>query len=103
MYCDCMKMKTVKLIKLLYTNPQNVSNAAEACSLSLNFRYKLDLAEGKISAVEEKMSCLTSMREPADALPHHLESGTFVFKRGKEIYQYSCTKWNVKLLEKNML
>jgi hypothetical protein len=89
-------------VKLLPIKPQDVSNAAELRSLSLYLRYKLDLAEGKRSAIGATMSCLTSVREPADAPPHHLGSGTFVFKRGEVIYQYSCTAVNVKLMEKDI-
>ena len=96
------KEENTEVVKLLDIRPQDVSNAAELHSLSLYLRYKLDLSEGKRSAIGAKMSCQASVSEPSDAPPHHLGSGTFVFKSGEVIYQYSCEKVNVKLMEKDM-
>ena len=85
---------------LLDRRPQDVSN--EFRSLALCLRYKLYLAEGKRSAaIRERLSCKVQVQEPSDAPPHHLSAGTFVFKRGEVMYQYSCEKVNVKLMEKD--
>ena len=86
---------------LVDIKPQDVSNAAELRSLALYLRYKLELAEGKRSAIGTKMSCLVQVQEPADAPPHHLGDGVFVFKRGEVMYQYSCEQTMIKLMDKD--
>ena len=44
-----------------------------------------------------ELSCDFKTREPADAPPHHVGSGVYIFRRGDVIYEYGCEEVKVQL------
>jgi len=87
-------------VKLHPISPEELSNAAELRSLALFLRYMMEIGEGRRNELGIQMSCEANVKEPSEALPHHLGGVVFVFKRGEIVYQYSCSQVTVKLMEK---
>ena len=78
---------------------QDVSYAAEIRSLSLFFRFKLQVVEGRKDALGKSVVCALNVKEPGLAAPHRVENDTFLFRRSDVIYQYTCKKVIVELVE----
>ena len=78
---------------------QDVSYAAEIRSLSLFLRFKLEVVEGRKDALGKSVVCALNVKEPGLAAPHRVENDTFLFCRSDVIYQYTCKKVIVELVE----
>ena len=78
---------------------QDMSYAAEIRSLSLFLRFKLEVVEGRKDALGKSVVCALNMKEPGLAAPHRVENDTFLFRSSDVIYQYTCKKVFVELVE----
>ena len=76
--------------KLQKIKAEDVLYAAEIRSLALYLRFKLELIEGSKIALGKQISCEENVKEPAEAPPHRIEAGRFVFRRGDGVYEYNC-------------
>ena len=79
--------------------PQDVSYAVEIRSLSLFLRFKLEVIEGRKEALGKSVVCALNVKEPGLAAPHRVENDTFLFRRSDVIYQYTCKKVVVELID----
>ena len=79
--------------------PQDVCYATEIRSLSLFLRFKLEVVEGRKDALGKSVVCALNVKEPGLAAPHRVENDTFLFRRTDVIYQYTCKKVIVELVE----
>ena len=78
---------------------QDVSYVAEIRSLSLFLRFKLEVIEGRKEALGKSVVCALNVKEPGLAALHRVENDTFLYHRSDVIYQYSCKKVIVELVE----
>ena len=78
---------------------QDVNYAAEIRSLSLFLRFKLEVIEGRKEALGKSVVCALNVKEPGLASPHRVENDKFLFRRSDVIYQYSCKKVIVELVD----
>ena len=78
---------------------QDLSYAAEIRSLSLFLRFKLEVIEGRKEALGKSVVCALNVKKPGLAAPHRVENDTFLFRRSNVIYQYTCKKVIVELVE----
>ena len=85
--------------KIEKIRPQDVSYAAEIRSLSLFLRFKLEVIEGRKEALGKSVVCALNVKEPGLAAPHRVENDTFLFRRSDVIYQYSCKKVIVEMID----
>ena len=76
--------------KLQKIKAEDVLYAAEIRSLALYLRFKLELIEGSRTELGKQISCEENVKEPAEAPPHRIEAGRFVFRRGDGVYEYNC-------------
>ena len=86
----------IKLIK-----PEEMLMEAEVRTLALFVRYKLAETERRKKSLRGELSCEFKTKEPAEAPPHHIGNGIFIFRRGDVIYGYGCEEVQVQL--KNVL
>ena len=99
---DIVLVRTAELAeedKIEKIRPQDVSYAAEIRSLSLFLRFKLEVIEGRKEALGKSVVCALNVKEPGLAAPHRVENDTFLFRRSDVIYQYSCKKVIVELVD----
>ena len=68
-------------------------------SLSFFLRFKLEVIEGRKEALGKSVVCGLNVKEPGLAAPHRVENDNFLFRRSDVIYQYSCKKVIVELVE----
>ena len=82
----------MKLIK-----PDEMLMGGEVRTLALFVKYKLAEAERRKKSLGWELSCEFKMKEPADASPHHIGNGMYIFRRGDVIYEYGCEEVQVQL------
>ena len=70
---------------------------AEVRTLALFVKYKLAEAERRKKSLGWELSCEFKTKEPADAQPHHIGNGIYIFRRGDVIYEYGCEEVQVQL------
>ena len=54
-------------------------------------------AERRKKSLGWELSCEFKTKEPADAPPHHIGNGIYIFRRGDVIYEYGCEEVQVQL------
>ena len=82
----------LKLIK-----PEEMLMGAEVRALALFEKYKLAETERRKKSLGWELSCEFNTKEPADAPPHHIGNGIYIFRRGDVIYEYGCEEVQVQL------
>ena len=82
----------LKLIK-----PEEMLMGAEVRALALFEKYKLAETERRKKSLGWELSCAFKTKEPADAPPHHIGNGMYIFRKGDVIYEYGCEEVQVQL------
>ena len=77
--------------------PEEMLMGAEVRTLALFVKYKLAEAERRKKSLGWELSCEFKTKEPADAPPHHIGKGMYIFRRGDVIYEYGCEEVQVQL------
>ena len=77
--------------------PEEMLMGAEVRTLALYVRYKLAETERRKKSLGWELSCDFKTKEPADAPPHHVGSGVYIFRRGDVTYEYGCEEVQVQL------
>ena len=72
----------MKLIK-----QEEMLMGAEVRTLALFVRYELAETERSKKSLRGELSCEFKTKEPAEALPHHIGNGIYIFRRGDVIYE----------------
>ena len=65
----------------------------------IGLRFKLEVIEGHKEALGKSVVCAFNVKKPGLAAPHRVENDTFLFRRLDVIYQYTCKKVIVELVE----